>query len=32
VNVVVFFVIVMTVIPVAIAARLTRDTGILRRR
>jgi hypothetical protein len=25
-------VIVMTVIPVAIAARLTRDTGILRRR
>jgi ABC-type spermidine/putrescine transport system permease subunit II len=32
VNVMVFFVIVMTVIPVAIAARLTRDTGILRRR
>jgi putative spermidine/putrescine transport system permease protein len=32
VNVVVFFVIVMTVIPVAIAALLTRDTGILRRR
>ena len=32
VNVVVFFVIVMTVIPVAVAARLTRDTGILRRR
>jgi putative spermidine/putrescine transport system permease protein len=32
VNVVVFFVIVMTVIPVAIAAGLTRDTGILRRR
>jgi putative spermidine/putrescine transport system permease protein len=32
VNVVVFFLIVMTVIPVAIAARLTRDTGILRRR
>jgi putative spermidine/putrescine transport system permease protein len=32
VNVVVFFVIVMTVIPVAIAARLTRNTGILRRR
>ena len=32
VNVVVFFVIVMTVIPVAIAARLTRDTGIMRRR
>ena len=30
VNVVVFFVIVMTVIPVAIAARLTRDTGVLR--
>ena len=32
VNVVVFFVIVMTVLPVAIAQRLTRDTGILRRR
>ena len=32
VNVVVFFVIVMTVVPVAIAQRLTRDTGILRRR
>jgi putative spermidine/putrescine transport system permease protein len=32
VNVVVFFVIVMTVIPVTIAQRLTRDTGILRRR
>ncbi|MFL5918107.1 MAG: ABC transporter permease [Gaiellaceae bacterium] len=32
VNVMVFFVIVMTVIPVAVAARLTRDTGILRRR
>lgn len=32
VNVVVFFVIVTTAIPVAIAARLTRDTGILRRR
>jgi putative spermidine/putrescine transport system permease protein len=32
VNVVVFFVIVMTVIPVWIAQRLTRDTGILRRR
>jgi len=32
VNVVIFFVIVMTVIPVWIAQRLTRDTGILRRR
>jgi putative spermidine/putrescine transport system permease protein len=32
VNVVVFFVIVMTVVPVVIAQRLTRDTGILRRR
>jgi putative spermidine/putrescine transport system permease protein len=32
VNVVVFFVIVMTVIPVWIAQRLSRDTGILRRR
>jgi putative spermidine/putrescine transport system permease protein len=32
VNVVVFFVIVMTVLPVTIAQRLTRDTGILRRR
>jgi putative spermidine/putrescine transport system permease protein len=32
VNVVVFFVIVMTVIPVLIAQRLTRDAGILRRR
>jgi putative spermidine/putrescine transport system permease protein len=32
VNVVVFFVIFMTVIPVWIAQRLTRDTGILRRR
>jgi putative spermidine/putrescine transport system permease protein len=32
VNVVVFFVIVMTVVPVTIAQRLTRDTGILRRR
>jgi putative spermidine/putrescine transport system permease protein len=32
VNVVVFFVIVMTVIPVWIAQRLTRDAGILRRR
>jgi putative spermidine/putrescine transport system permease protein len=32
VNVVVFFVIVMTVIPVWIAQRLTRDTGLLRRR
>jgi putative spermidine/putrescine transport system permease protein len=32
VNVVVFFVIVMTVIPVWVAQRLTRDTGILRRR
>jgi putative spermidine/putrescine transport system permease protein len=32
VNVVVFFVIVMTVIPVTVAQRLTRDTGILRRR
>ena len=32
VNVVVFFIIVMTVIPVTIAQRLTRDTGILRRR
>jgi putative spermidine/putrescine transport system permease protein len=32
VNVVVFFVIVMTVIPVTLAQRLSRDTGILRRR
>src|ERR671935_2812411 len=32
VNVVVFFVIVMTVIPVWIAQRLTRDSGILKRR
>ena len=32
VNVVVFFVIAMTVIPVTIAQRLARDTGILRRR
>jgi putative spermidine/putrescine transport system permease protein len=32
VNVVVFFVIVMTVIPVTIAQRIARDTGILRRR
>jgi putative spermidine/putrescine transport system permease protein len=32
VNVVVFFVIVMTVLPVTIAQRLSRDTGILRRR
>jgi putative spermidine/putrescine transport system permease protein len=32
VNVVVFFVIVMTVIPVWIAQRLTRDSGVLRRR
>jgi putative spermidine/putrescine transport system permease protein len=32
VNVVVFFIIVMTIIPVTIAQRLTRDTGILRRR
>ena len=32
VNVVVFFVIVMTVVPVTIAQRLTRDAGILRRR
>jgi putative spermidine/putrescine transport system permease protein len=32
VNVVVFFVIVMTVLPVTIAQRLTRDAGILRRR
>ena len=32
VNVVVFFVIVMTVIPVWVAQRLTRDAGILRRR
>ncbi len=32
VNVVVFFVIVMTVVPVTIAQRLSRDTGILRRR
>jgi len=32
VNVVVFFIIVMTVIPVTIAQRLTRDAGILRRR
>jgi putative spermidine/putrescine transport system permease protein len=32
VNVVVFFIIVMTIVPVTIAQRLTRDTGILRRR
>jgi putative spermidine/putrescine transport system permease protein len=32
VNVVVFFIIVMTVVPVTIAQRLTRDAGILRRR
>ena len=32
VNVVVFFVILATVVPVTIAQRLTRDTGILRRR
>jgi putative spermidine/putrescine transport system permease protein len=32
VNVVVFFVIVMTVIPVTLAQRLSRETGILRRR
>ncbi len=32
VNVVVFFIIVMTVIPVTIAQRIARDTGILRRR
>jgi putative spermidine/putrescine transport system permease protein len=32
VNVVVFFVIVMTVLPVTVAQRLTRDSGILRRR
>jgi len=32
VNVVVFFIIVMTIIPVTIAQRLTRDAGILRRR
>lgn len=32
VNVVVFFIIVMTIIPVTIAQRITRDTGILRRR
>src|SRR4029077_19213576 len=31
VNVVAFFVIVVTVIPVALAQRLTRDTGVLRR-
>jgi putative spermidine/putrescine transport system permease protein len=31
VNVVVFFVIVATIVPVTIAQRLTRDTGILRR-
>jgi putative spermidine/putrescine transport system permease protein len=31
VNVVVFFVIVMTILPVTIAQRLTRDTGVLRR-
>src|ERR671927_707661 len=31
VNVVVFFVIVATILPVTIAQRLTRDTGILRR-
>jgi putative spermidine/putrescine transport system permease protein len=32
VNVVVFFIIVMTIIPVTIAQRIARDTGILRRR
>ena len=32
VNVVVFFIIVMTIVPVTIAQRLTRDAGILRRR
>jgi len=32
VNVVVFFVIVMTIIPVTIAQRIARDSGILRRR
>jgi putative spermidine/putrescine transport system permease protein len=32
VNVVVFFIIVMTVIPVTIAQRIARDTGILKRR
>ena len=32
VNVVVFAVIALTVIPVVISVRLTRDTGILRRR
>src|SRR5262249_17838626 len=31
VNVVVFFVIVATIVPVTIAQRLTRDTGVLRR-
>src|SRR5205823_15074938 len=31
VNVVVFFVILVTVLPVTIAQRLTRDTGVLRR-
>ena len=31
VNVVVFFVIVLTILPVTIAQRLTRDTGVLRR-
>ena len=31
VNVVVFFVIVATILPVTIAQRLTRDTGVLRR-
>jgi putative spermidine/putrescine transport system permease protein len=32
VNVVVFFVIVATIVPVTVAQRLTRDTGVLRRR
>jgi putative spermidine/putrescine transport system permease protein len=32
VNVIVFAVILMTAIPVALAQRLTRDTGVLRRR
>jgi putative spermidine/putrescine transport system permease protein len=31
VNVVVLFVILLSVIPVALAQRLTRDTGVLRR-
>jgi hypothetical protein len=32
VNVVVFVVIVLTIVPVAIAQRLTQESGVLRRR